>query len=58
MYIIGNLNIFLYCKFDISFTYVKIKQDATNNVTARTNRILMVSWRISGTTGLVDISII
>ena len=40
---IGNLNDFLYCKFNISFTYVKIKSDATNIVTARTDRILMVS---------------
>ena len=43
MYIMGNLNNFLYCKFNISFTYVKIKPDATNIVTARTNGILMVS---------------
>ena len=55
---IGNLNDFLYCKFNISFTYVKIKPDATNIVIARTNRIFVVACRISGTTGLIDISII
>ena len=55
---IGNINNFLYCKLNISFTYVKIMPDATNIVTARTNRILILSCRISDTTGLVDISII
>ena len=43
IYIIGNLKDFLYSEFNISFTYVQIKSDATNIVTARTDRILMVS---------------
>lgn len=43
IYIIGNLKDFLYSEFNISFTYVKIKSDATNIVTARTYCIFMVS---------------
>ena len=58
IYIIGNLKDFLYSEFNISFTYVQIKSDATNIVTARTYRIFVVTCRICGTTGLIDISII